>query len=357
MGGLWQQIWRWKRDEENSYTPDLTYIASDLLSRLAEQQKVPGIALSVIRQGEPLFQGGWGYANIDQQIPMHPVSTLTRAASASKPIAAMALGKLIDSGKMDWDATYHTYVPYYPRKRYDFSIRQLASHTAGIRGYKGKEFALNKPLSIRDSLAVFQDDPLLFKPGTSYHYNSYDWVLLSLAMEEVTGQTFEEYVRKEILAPLGLQRTRPEIPGENDPLVAKFYTRSPEGFREAVQVDNRYKLAGGGYLTTASELALFGQACLEHRILDQNVMQDIWNAQMIGEQSTYYGLGWEVSEDDKGRPYYGHRGNSVGAYTNFYIYPEEELVFVALINSTAPGVQDQLDEIRDMFLNSDPIQA
>lgn len=351
MSGLWQRIWKWNRAEPKGVPSRLSHNAQFILSELAEKQKVPGIAVSVVQNGEVMLQGGWGFADLEKQIPMDPQTILTRAASASKPIAAMALGKLVASGQMDWDGSYYDYVPYFPKKQYDFSLRQLASHTAGIRGYKGKEYALNKPFSIRDSLAVFQDDPLLFEPGTSYHYNSYDWVLLSLAIEEVTGQSFEQFVRKEILDPLGMQLTRPEVPIESDPNIAQFYTRGRTGFRKASQVDNRYKLAGGGYLTTAEELALFGLACLENRILDMDTMDEILSPQMVGLQNTYYGLGWEVSEDNKGRPYYGHRGNSVGAYTNFYLYPEQNLIFVSLINCSDPGVQMVLDEVRDLFLS------
>ena len=350
MKGLWQKIRGLWRDETVSANPKLPKAATLLLSDLAKKKKVPGIAVSVYHRGNMLLQGGWGYADIEGKIPMDPVETRTRAASASKPIAAMALGKLIASNQMAWDTSYYDYVPYFPKKQYDFSIRQLASHTAGIRGYKGKEYALNKPFSIRDSLTVFQNDPLLFPPGTSYHYNSFDWVMLSLAIEEVTGMSFEAHVQKEILDPLGLRQTRPEVPGEADPSIAKFYTRTKSGFREAIPVDNRYKLAGGGYLTTAAELARFGKACLEYKILDPASMGEIWKAQNINGQSTYYGLGWEVSEDGHGRPCYGHRGNSVGAYTNFYLYPKQDVVFVVLINCTDPGVQPSLDEVRNLIL-------
>ena len=350
MSGLWQRLFGWRRNSNSSRVGNLTDEATTILSDLVQQNKVPGIVVCVLQKGKVVLQGGWGYADVENKILMDPLTTLTRAASASKPIAAVALGKLISSGRLNWDASYYDYVSSFPKKQYDFNLRQLASHTAGIRGYKGKEYALNKPLSIRDSLRVFQDDPLLFEPGTSYHYNSYDWVMLSLAVEEVAGKSFEKVVSDEILTPLGLERTRPEVPGDAHPEIACFYSPRKSGFKKATEVDNRYKLAGGGYLTTAAELAEFGQACLEYRILDKEVMDEIWTAQKIGDASTYYGLGWEVSEDDHGRAYYGHRGNSVGAYTNFYLYPKEELVFVALINSTDPGVQVDLDKVIDLCL-------
>lgn len=354
MSAFWQRIRNWWGYMPTEIVSGPVSEAQTLLSELAEKKKVPGIAVCVLKNAEVILQQGWGYARLEEKVPMDPVTTLTRAASASKPIAAMALGKLVASGQMDWDASYHAYVPYFPEKSHEFSLRQLASHTAGIRAYKGKEYALNKPYSIRDSLAVFQDDPLIFKPGTSYAYTSYDWVMLSLAAEEVTGVPFAQFVGQEVLGPLGLHKTRPEIPGETDKELARFYTKNRSGFRIAVPVDNRYKLAGGGYLTTAKELARFGQACMDYKILDKSVMDGIWKAQRVGQKSTYYGLGWEVSEDAHGRPYYGHRGNSVGAYTNFYLYPEQNVVFVALINCTDPGVQPVLDKVRNLVLLENP---
>ncbi len=95
----------------------------------------------------------------------------------------------------------------YPRKQWDFTIRQLASHTAGIRGYQGMEYGLNKPYAIKESIEIFRDDALLFEPGTNYLYNSYDWVLISLAMQEVSGIPFEDYVQKKVLRPLGITNT------------------------------------------------------------------------------------------------------------------------------------------------------
>lgn len=351
ISDLWHKIRSWRGSERETAASQTVVEIKRLLSDLVENNNLPGIAVSVFKNNAVIIQEGFGYARLEEKVAMDPVSTLTRAASASKPIAAMALGKLVASGQMAWDESFYSYVPYFPKKSYDFSLRQLASHTAGIRAYKGKEFALNKSFSIRDGLTVFQDDPLLFKPGTSYAYTSFDWVMLSLAVEEVTGVPFAEFVEQEVLRPIGLSKTRPEVPGDTHANVARFYTKNRSGFRKAVPVDNRYKLAGGGYLTTANELARFGQACLDYRILDRSIMAEIWKPQLIDQTNTYYGLGWEVSEDDLGRPYFGHRGNSVGAYTNFYLYPGQDVVFVALINCTDPGVQPVLDQVRNLILS------
>ncbi|NAS13962.1 serine hydrolase [Flavobacteriaceae bacterium R33] len=332
--------------------------ADALLSDLTSQGVVPGISVTVLKQGKLLIQQGYGYADLDKKVDVDPKTTIFRAASVSKPIAATALAKMVAEGTISLDDSVYDHLPYFPKKQADISLRQLAGHTAGIRGYKGKEYALNRPYSIKDSLEIFQDDELLFDPGTGYHYNSYDWVLVSLAMQEACGLPFADYVEEKVLKPLGMQNTFPEhsikdlpnVDSESNEYsrsdrIATFYSRNLSGFRRAVTVNNAYKLAGGGYLSTSEDIARLGQAYLEGKISSKEVLSDFLSSQKVKGQPTYYGLGWQVSEDKKGRPYYGHVGNGVGGYSNFFIYPEQQLVVAILINCTNPNVQDTLDEV------------
>ena len=309
-----------------------------------DESKVPGMAVTVLHRGKKVIQKGYGWADIDHRIPVDPKKTIFRIASASKPIASMALAKMVMEKKIDLDKSFYSYVPYFPRKEFDFSIRQLASHTAGIRGYRGKEYALNKPYTIKESLELFKNDPLQFRPGTDYLYNSFDWVLISLAMEEVSGIPFSEYLQEEILNPLGMTNTLVEVPEENPEGKAVPYTRTQSGFRPAIPVDNRYKLAGGGYLSTSEDLSKLGQAYLENSLVSSEVMREFLTPQMVKGSSTYYGLGLQVSIDKTGRPFIGHVGNGVGGYSNFFVYPEDEVVISLLINCTDPKVQPLLDE-------------
>ncbi len=327
---------------------------ADALKDLVAQKKIPGIAIGIFKKGEVSILQGFGYADLDKKTPIVPTKTLLRSASVSKPIAATALAKLVADGSIDLGASYYDYVPYFPKKEYDFTIRQLAAHTAGIRAYRGKEYALNTPMSIKDSLAVFQEDPLVFPPGTDYLYNSFDWVMLSLAMEEVTGVPFESFVKETVLDPFDMKQTVPELPEQKGKNQAVCYSSWAGGFKKATAVDNRYKLAGGGYLTTVEDLIKFGKAILENKFYPE-IMEQFLTAQIVKGKNTYYGLGWQVSEDGKGRPFYGHIGNQVGGYSYFKIFPETGLIIAALVNCSDPGIQDILDGIAEEFQNPEAV--
>lgn len=347
--------------------------ADAILCDLVNGNRVPGLAVTVLKDGEKILQKGYGYADLEKKIPVDATATVFRIASVSKPIAATALAHMVVDGQIELDASFYKYVQYYPRKQWDFTIRQLASHTAGIRGYKGMEYGLNKPYTIKESIEIFKDDALLFEPGTNYLYNSYDWVLISLAMQEVSGIPFEDYVQEKVLVPLGMTKTF----APNVSLIAaeglknsqqpstktmqrvnkvfnptKFYSKNRKGFRIATPVNNYYKLAGGGYLSTSEDISKLGQAYLDGEILDNEILSSFLVSQTIDGNSTYYGLGWQVSEDKRGRPYCGHVGNGVGGYSNFFVYPNEQMVFSILVNCTSPNIQDELDKAIDTLIGS-----
>lgn len=332
-----------KPKESSQYT---SYNKSDnLLQSLISNTKVPGIAITVTQDNKTIFNKGYGFSNIEKKTQISPNTSVFRIASVSKPIAATALALMVQEGIIDLEESFYTYVPYYPKKEWDFTIKQLASHTAGIRGYRGKEYGLNIPYTIKGSIAIFKDDDLLFKPGTSYHYNSFDWVLLSLAMQEASGIPFEEYVQKRVLDPLQMQNTYAEVKGKPIPYITEFYSKRRSDFRKAMEVNNYYKIAGGGFLSTATDIVKLGNAYLKGGFLQEATQQQFLTAEKIIGESTYYGLGWQVSTDKKGNAYYGHIGNGVGGYSNFFVYPKQGLVISILTNCTNPNIQDVLDEV------------
>ena len=375
--------------------------ADMLLNTLVSEKKVPGLSITVLKEGKTILQKGYGYADLENKTPVDPTKTIFRIASVSKPIAATALAQMVVDGLIDLDASFYEYVPYYPKKKWDFTIRHLASHTAGIRGYQGVEYGLNEPYTIKAGIDVFKDDDLVFEPGHGYLYNSFDWVLVSLAMQEASGMPFEDYVRQKVLDPLGMESTFPESrpdyfteespEGELNPdnsgklhpskefrpknfesekqrtvsigeeqssrlrylpeHVSKFHSKNRLGFRTAIPVNNFYKLAGGGYLSTSEDIAKFGQGHLDGAILSEETRCQFLTSQTVKGKPTYYGLGWQVSEDAKGRSFYGHIGNGVGGYSNLFVYPETGMVFAILVNCTDPKIQEGLDEVITVLID------
>ena len=321
--------------------------ADRILKKLVRKKKIPGISITVSKGGETKFSKGYGYANLEKEILVNPATTVFRVGSVSKPIAATALAKMVTKHQLKLSDTIYNCVPYFPKKKYDFTIKQLGGHLAGIRNYKGNEFMNNKPLTIKEGVALFENDPLLFHPGKEYLYTSYSWNLLSLAMQEVAQKPFENIVFDEVLKPLKMEKTLPDTQQE---VVGKsiFYRKKRRRkFVEVSPVNNYFKLAGGGYLSTSEDVARLGNAYLNDGYLPEELKNEFITSQKIDGNRTYYGIGWQVSYDHKNRPYFGHVGNGLGGYGIFYVYPKEQVVLSILMNCSNPNQDKKFQKIVD----------
>lgn len=324
--------------------------AEQIITHLLESKTIPGMSISVTKQGHTIWEQGYGWADIDTKKTIRPNSTLFRIASVSKPLSGVSLAKMQAQGIIDWNKSLYEYVPYFPKKEYDFTIKQLAGHLAGIRGYKGREVFSNESLSIRQGIEMFAKDSLLFAPGTKYFYNSFDWNLISLAMQEAAKMPFERYVKENVLLPLGMYQTRADMGGMVEEQAIP-YTKGKTSFYKSTEVNNFYKLAGGGFLSTSHEMAILGNAILGRTFLPIDIQNEMLQSQCLDTgNETGYGIGWQSSVDWNNRLYYGHIGNGIGGYAWFYIYPENQVVIAMCFNVTNPSMDKYLQQIVDYIL-------
>lgn len=296
----------------------------------------PGATVCVIRNGRVIWSQGFGLADIEQQVRATPRSVF-RIGSVSKPLTAAALGLLVERGKLDLDAEVQRYVPAFPRKAYPITVRQVAGHLAGIRHYRGDEFSIQKHYAtVQEGLEIFAGDSLLFEPGTRFSYSSYGWNLLAAVIEGASGEPFLAFMQNNVLGPAGLVHTRPEFNDSVIPFRGRFYTwaDSQRAMVNAPYVDNSYKWAGGGFVSTAEDLAHFGQMMLEGKLLRPETVKLLWTSQRLKDGTeTGYGIGWSVSTDSSGRRRVGHTGGAMGGTATLQIFPDDRLIIAMLVNT------------------------
>src|SRR6266513_4118909 len=258
--------------------------------------RIPGEQVAVAVNGRLVWSEGFGYADAERQRPVTR-ETQFRIGSVSKPLTAAAVGLLYEQGKLDLDAPVQRYVPSFPDKGHPITTRLLAGHLAGIRHYRDREFFLNRRFAtVRDGLTIFQDDSLLFPPGTRFSYSSSAWNLVSAVVEGASGEDFLRYLAAHVFRPLGLTHTAPDRADSLIPGRTQFYDRDTVGgYRVAPAVDNSYKWAGGGFVSTAEDLVKFGSALLEPGFLKRETLELLFTSQHTsGGEETGYGIGWFV---------------------------------------------------------------
>ena len=302
----------------------------------SEEKQIPGMAMTVSLGGQIVWSEGFGFADLEQQVPVRPELTRFRVGSVSKPMTAMAVALLYERSKLELDREIQIYVPSFPKKSMPITVRLLAGHLAGIRHYRGNEMMSNRPyVNVLESLEIFKMDPLLHPPRAKFHYSSYGWNLVSAAVEGASGRPFLEFMAEEIFRPLGMRHTGPDRVSEIVPDRTRFYVLHGGEIRNAPAVDNSYKWAGGGFLSTTEDMIVFANAHLYPNLLAPETVQLLWQSQKdLSGEMTDYGLGWGTGIDEEDESWVGHNGGSVGGSTRLRIYPDHELVVAVAANRT-----------------------
>lgn len=346
--------------------------ATEMIREIMHERGIPGLSIAVGIGGEIIWSEGFGLANAEQGVPVTPL-TRFRSGSTAKPMTAALAGQLVSRGILDLDAPIHTYLPDYPRQPWDITSRQLAGHLSGIRHYPpdGDEFlSTRRYTNVSDALEIFQDDPLLFEPGTDYLYSSYAWNLLSAVIEAATEEVFLDLMHREVFEPIGMRYT---LGDHSDSIVVNrvsFYERTggTPSYRtrqtgwgdgsgigslfNAPYTDNSNKWAGGGFLTTPEDLVRFGMAHLPGAgYLPENILGEMHTSMILPDGSeTGYGIGWRIGQDDvTGSRTVGHGGGSVGGTTALVTYPEEGVVVAIQANLTNASYGDLSARIARLF--------
>ena len=310
-----------------------------------------GMAISVSKKGKLIWSKGFGYSDTKNQLKVNPKTTQFRVASISKTLTAVAMAQLVDDGKLNLESSLYDYVPNFPKKKYDFTIKQIAGHTAGIRHYKGIEFLMNKKMSIVDGLDIFKNDPLLFEPGTNFKYSTYGWNLLSVVVQNASGKDYNEYIKEAVFSPLKMHNTALDLSDKEIPNRTKFYVKRGGKISIAPKVSNEFKAAGGGFVSTTEDLLLFGNEMINPKTISKASIAELVKPQetTLGK-NTKYGIGVGVSNVKNNTLRYSHSGGGMGATAFIMMYPEKDMVISILTNLSGVNIRKIVGELEEVFI-------
>jgi CubicO group peptidase (beta-lactamase class C family) len=302
--------------------------------------KAPGVSVAVAVDGKIVWSEGFGFRDLAAKKPV-TLSTCFRIGSVSKSLTSAGLALLVERGQLDLDASVQKYLADFPVQESPITTRLLGGHLAGIRHYRDDEMLRNEPfVDVHAALAVFQNDPLVVPPGTKFSYSTYGYTLISAVMESAAHEDFLRYMDENVIRPLRLAHTRADRKGMADPDCTVFYESDAQGkFVIAPTVDNSYKWAGGGYLSTPEDLVRFGSALLQPGFLKERSLALLFTPQETSdEKPTAYGIGWFIGEDVRGHRILWHTGGSIGGTSVLLLHPETKTVFALVCNHTTPSI-------------------
>lgn len=313
--------------------------AERLLSDATQAETFAGVTAGVAVGDEIKWIATSGYCDEDLRLACND-STLFRTASIAKTITAVAALQLYEKGQLDLDLAIRHYLPGYPAAAAStITARQLLHHTTGIGGYASAKEAETKDNcpDLAAAVKVFQDRPLDFAPGTKYQYTTYGYVLLGRVIEVASGQTYEDYIQENIFKPAGMLRTSIEKFEENYANKSAFFYRNK---RDKIKVGTPNNLSnripGGGFQSTAGDMLRFGQALLNHTLLQDSTFALMQTCPDVDRgENNLYGMGIFLYGDNPTYgPVMGHSGEQTGAAGQLMLLPEKQAVIIVLSNTS-----------------------
>lgn len=239
--------------------------AGKYLDDLAKADAFSGAVL-IAKDDKPVFSKSYGLASREYNTPNRP-DTIFNLGSINKIFTRIAIGQLVQQGKISFDDKLGKYLPEYPNKdaAEKVTIRHLVTMRSGVGDFFGEKF-MNTPMSkLRnngDFIPLFSDKPLAFEPGTSDAYSNGGYILLGAIIEKVTGKSYCDYVRENVFIPAGMTNTDSYESDKMPVNTASGYTARAGGNSRVNNLFTRPargSAAGGGY-STAEDLLKFSIA-------------------------------------------------------------------------------------------------
>ncbi len=296
----------------------------------------PGVAILVMKDGRPLLQKTVGFADVATKRPINR-QTVFDLASVSKPITGLAIASLVEDGKLRLEDSVESVLPDFrvPRRGRAITIRDLLQHTSGLAdytsGYPGND---EKFAAITTELHLewLNSTRPRLPSGRRFQYNNSNYTLLALIAERVSGLSFAEYCRRNVLRPARMKGSF-VYDGSR-----KLPRRAASGYlvrgRQVKSSQLLTNITGDGNVyTSIKDLVAFVRAIRRNRILKAATLEEVWtngkmdNGAPIRDQGYGYGLGWEIRGSER-----GHTGSWSGTSTFLVIDPVKDVAVAVMSN-------------------------
>ena len=340
-----------KVQEEYLISSDYRPVADSALlwlQEVAEELHLPSVSVAVGIDNEQIWAASIGMADIKEE-KASSLDTRYRAGSVSKSMTGLLAAKLASQKTLDLDASIDSYVDHLPARDIQPTLRQLGAHTGGIRHYSGpghsaffdEQFSQKHYTSVREALGIFIGDSLQFSPGEGFQYSTHGFTLLSAALEKATEESYLELVQKHIWDAAGMTNTRPDNLREEDLHRAKPYTELLKRMVYLEGPDPSYKWAGGGILTTPTDLVAMGGAFLTGGITGVLPSDSLFTPISLGDGSKNpqnYSMGFRNDHEKELLGYdhpvhvMHHGGSSPGGSSFLLMIPRDTLAASAMTN-------------------------
>jgi CubicO group peptidase (beta-lactamase class C family) len=298
-----------------------------------QREHIPGVALLISRDGKVERAQGFGFANVEHQVPVKP-ETIFQSGSVGKQFTAMAVMMLVEEGKLSLEDPITKFFKDAPPAWKQVTVRHLLSHAGGFTDYP-KDFDFRKDYSEDQLLKVVEGVPLAFPPGSKWSYSNLGYLTLGIVIHRVTGKFYGDFLQERIFGPLGMQTTRIISEADIVPNRAAGYRLVKGELKNQEWVSPTLNTTADGSLYfSILDLAKWDAALYTEKLLKRSSLEQMWTPVKLNNgkpNSDHYGFGWFI-EMDHGHRVIRHGGSWQGFKSQISRYVDDKLTVVVLAN-------------------------
>jgi D-alanyl-D-alanine carboxypeptidase len=327
------------------------FAAADAIVRAEmAKQHMPGVSLTILRDGKILHQTGIGLADIEQGLPVR-ADTAFNIGSLSKQFLAEGIMLLVREGKVALDAPVSRYLPDAPASWSGVRIHHLLSHTSGLI----REAPAFDGDRVQSDIALIRSaysTPLSAAPGARFEYSNLGYFILAEVISRTSGRPWPAFFAERIFRPLGMTATRPTSVVDLVPHRAGGYVWRAGRYENSPSY--RALRPSGAFTSTATDLAKWEAALASGALGGAASRARMWTPVRLNNGETVpYGFGWRI-ESVGGHAEIGHGGSLPGFRSYYARYPEQKLAIIVLTNNGEAEPRDIARAIARQMLAARP---
>ncbi|MFW6038222.1 MAG: serine hydrolase [Candidatus Saliniplasma sp.] len=338
-------------------------VIEDFVSWWMTEGKVPGMSLSIVKGDEIKYAKGFGSRDLENDLPA-TVETIYGIGSISKSFTALAIMKLFDRGDLDVEDPVSKYLPV--NWSDSIKIHHLLTHSSGMPSLGVSEVLIARligleergvPLGDLDDLYMHVNNAkneLSAEPGKRFFYFNTGYCLLGQVIEKVSGESYRNFIKDEVLEPLSMHRSTFEPNGRKD-VMTPYFSRNGEPTETALPV-REFSFPAGGLLCPVDELSNYlimnmnGGSFEGESLVDEELMKIIHKGH-ISRENSKYGYGWSV-KDFQGKKMIGH-GGSIAVASAYVGFTEDTGVALACNTSPSYSVETVATAVMNILNGND----
>ncbi len=314
------------------------------------RQRIPGLSLAVAHEGRLVVARGYGFANLEHQVPATD-RTIYQSGSVGKQFTAAAVMLLVEDGRLSLDDRLSTFFENSPESWKAITVRHLLTHTSGIANYTAGTIDYRRDYAYPELVELAARLPQDFAPGESWSYSNTGYLLLGLVIEKASGQFYGDLLRDRVFRPLGMDTARVISEAELVTNRAAGYEMVKGEWRNQAWVSPSLNTTADGALyLTVRDLASWDAALTARRLLEPSSYEAMWTPVRLNNGRTEpYGFGWRLGSVN-GHDTVSHSGAWQGFLARIARYERDRLSVMILVNTSLANLERIEQGVASLFV-------